>query len=93
MEVDFLLVENDGKTSVYRDEFKIGRLLVTPKMTLMSMAQSKKRKSTPTVRSYDTAVHISADGQRYAVAFSGKTLSASETEELIRNSFPKPLPL
>ncbi len=93
MEVDFLLIESDGKTSIYRDEFKIGRILVTPKMTLMGMAQSKKRKSVPAVRSYETVVHISADGQRYAVAFSGKTLSAHETDELIKRSVPKPLPL
>ncbi|WP_413726359.1 hypothetical protein [Sodalis sp. RH16] len=93
MEVDFLLIENDGETSVYRGEFQIGRILVVPKMTLMGMAQSKKRKSAPIARSYDTVVHISADGQRYAVAFSGKTLSALETDELIKRSVPKPLPL
>ncbi len=93
MEVDFFLIENNGETSIYRDEFKIGRLLVVPKMTLWSMAQSKKRKSAPAAKSYDIAVHISSDGHRYAVAFSGKALSASETDELIRRSVPKPLPL
>ncbi|XBS69559.1 hypothetical protein ABK905_24895 [Acerihabitans sp. KWT182] len=92
MEVDFFLIEKDGKTSIHRDEFSLGRLLVIPRVTLQNMVQSKRRKSVQLAKSYDTVVHISADGQRYAVAFSGEMLSALETDALISKSVPRPLP-
>ncbi|NDL64663.1 hypothetical protein [Acerihabitans arboris] len=93
MKVDFFLIEQDRKTSIYHDEFKLGRILVMPKITLQMIAQRTKRKIATDVRSYNSAVHVSADGKRYAVAFSGDIIPPLETDELIRTSDPKPLPL
>ncbi|HEY0208427.1 hypothetical protein [Acerihabitans sp.] len=93
MKVDFLLIEPDKKTSIYHDEFKLGRILVMPKTTLQIVAQRTKRRTAAPARSYDCAIHVSADGHQYAVAFSGDSISALEMDELIRMSVPKPLPL
>lgn len=93
MKVDFFLIEKDRKTSIYHDEFKIGRIFVMPKITLQMVAQRTKRKTTTGGKGYDSAIHVSSDGHRYAVAFSGDIISALEMDELIRASVPKPLPL
>ncbi|WP_410012992.1 hypothetical protein [Sodalis sp. C49] len=93
MKVDFFLIENDRKTSIYHDEFRLGRILVMPKTTLQLMSRRTKRRKETSGKSYDTVVHISSGGQRYAVAFSGEAIPAFETDELIRKSVPKPTPL
>lgn len=93
MEVDYFLIEQDRSTRIHRTELQAGRLSVIPKLTLRGIARGEKLKSVPVAKGYDTFIHTSNNGKRYAVAIAGGDFSSTDIDELIAASHPKPLPL
>ncbi|TCV94320.1 hypothetical protein [Biostraticola tofi] len=93
MEADFFLIEHDGKTSIHKAEFEIGKISLVQKITLQGIAHGAKLNQVMLPKDYESFVHTSANGRRYLVAVAGPQLSSAEIDDLISNAAAKPRPL